>query len=285
MKTTGLFTTHRIEIDCEVNKPFKLIPFGDIHRDSDMVSMEYWQEFLDYAKDQKDAIFLGMGDYTDGLSTSERISLSGIHDTTTRNIGNTQRDWAVKLADELSFMKGRLIGLLGGNHYFQYSNGDTTDHILASLLGTKFLGVCSFIRLSLRMGKKGTKLSYDILAHHGAGGGKLAGSAFNKVEDMQRVAEADLFLMGHNHAKGCIPGAPRLTMVPGSRQDPVVRERVPWYGRTGSFLKAYEPGCVSYNVDAGRPPAALGWIEFQITPRRYREGKHDLMQIQVRGTA
>jgi hypothetical protein len=56
MKTTGLFTTHRVEIEVEAGKPFKLIPFGDIHRDSDMHADEHWAEFLRLRQAAKERI-------------------------------------------------------------------------------------------------------------------------------------------------------------------------------------------------------------------------------------
>ncbi len=293
MKTTGLFTTHRIEIEAEVNKPLKLIPFGDVHRDSNLHCERSWQEFLEYAKDQKDAIFLGMGDYTDGCSTSERIVLgnSAVHDTTKKTMEKLYRSEADKLAEELSFMKGKLIGLLGGNHYFDFGDGDTTDHVLAAQLGCKFLGVCSFIRLSFRFrNSTGTmrksRCSLDIFAHHGKGGGTLAGSTFNTVEKMTGVADADIYLMGHDHNKGCIPGKPKLKLnSAGPSAELSVKERTPWYGRTGSFLKAYENGEVSYNVDACRSPLALGWIEFELRPTRTSEKSGECHAIKIRGTA
>jgi hypothetical protein len=291
MKTTGLFTTHRVEVDCDFNKPFLLIPFGDIHRDSDMFADEHWKEFLAYAKHaakHRNALFLGMGDYTDGVSTSERIVLSdaGLHDTTRTTLKGHYHGVAKTLVNELSFMKGRLIGMLGGNHYFDFGNGDTTDHILAASLGTKFLGVCSFIRLSLRFGNNNTRTSLDIFAHHGKGGGSTPGGQFNTIEKMSTTAVADLYLMGHTHGKGCLPSTPRLTLNGSGRSgELVVRERTPWLGRTGSFLKAYESGRVSYNVDAGRSPASLGWIEFEVTPRRRRNTGDETIELIVRGTA
>jgi len=289
MKTCGLFTTHRVEIEVDLEKPFKLIPFGDIHRDSDMHADTHWQDFLQYAKRQKHAVFLGMGDYSDGISTSERIALSGpaVHDTTKRTLDGVYKGVAATLHRELSFMKGRLIGMLGGNHYFQFDDGDTTDHVLAASLGTKFLGVCSFIRLSMSFkGRPNTKASLDIFAHHGKGGGNLPGSTFNTIEKMLNTADADFYFMGHDHKKGCVPSSPRLKLVstgPGSELK--VRERTPWLGRTGSFLKAYEPDRVSYNVDAGRSACALGWIEFEITPHRVRSLGDDYVEFNVRGTS
>ena len=130
-------------------------------------------------------------------------------------------------------------------------------------------------------------MSLDIFAHHGKGGGTLPGSTFNTLEKMATTAVADFYLMGHDHKKGCIPSTPRLVLNTSSNKPEVyVRERTPWLGRTGSFLKAYEDGRVSYNVDAARNPAALGWIEFAITPRRtHSDNGGDRIELHVRGTS
>ena len=184
-------------------------------------------------------------------------------------------------------MRGKMIGMLGGNHYFKFNDGDTTDHILASALNTKFLGVCSFIRLSLRFKNNPHKRnSLDIFAHHGKGGGMSVGGTFNTIEKMTTTAIADFYLMGHDHKRGCIPSTPRLELTStGTGAELNVKERTPWIGRTGSFLKAYENGKVSYNVDAGRSPASLGWIEFEITPYRNRQDDRDTVEFQIRGTS
>lgn len=293
MKTSGIFSTHQVNVDCVVNKPFKIIPFGDIHRESRLHCSRYWNEFLDYAKDQKDALFLGMGDYCDGMSTSERISFlrGDFHETTKHTMEDTYKGITQTLANELSFMRGRCIGLLGGNHYYGFDELNTTDHVLASRLGTKFLGVCSLIRLSICLhnqtgSQRGTRLKLDIFAHHGKGGGTLAGSTFNSLEKMLSVADADIYLMGHDHKKGCVPAPPKLRLE-NTRGKLRVMHREPWLGRTGSFLKAYEDGEVSYNVDAGRSGCALGWIEFEVTPRRTEErvgGKRmEEVSLKIRG--
>lgn len=288
MKTCGLFTTHRVEITAKLGEPFKLIPFGDVHRDSDMHADEAWKDFLTYAKRQKNAVFLGMGDYCDGVSTSERIVLNdpNIHDTTRTKMRDVYKGVTKTLANELSFMRGRLVGMLGGNHYFEFGNGDTTDHVLSAALNTKFLGVSSFIRLSITMPGMAASASLDIFAHHGKGAGTLPGATFNTLEKMSTTAVADFYLMGHDHKKGTIPSTPRLVLTAGSKKGELnVKQRVPWLGRTGSFLKAYEPGRVSYNVDAARSPSTLGWIEFEITPRRSRAGGCDAITFDIRGTS
>lgn len=291
MKTTGLFTTHVFKLDCPSGQTFKLIPFGDVHRDSNLHADGEWKDFLKRAADCPNAVFLGMGDYLDFMSTSERLAWSngGFHDTSKDTINNLAEHWVKTIANELSFMRGRLIGMLGGNHYHVFPDGESSDEKLASKLSTRFLGVSSIIRISVR--DRGIKTkgmhtqSYDIFAHHGAGGGKLAGSTFNKVEDMMRIVDADLYLMGHDHKLGCIPAGTRLRLSANGPGGLRVTERVPRLGRTGSFLKAYEPGEVSYNVDAARSPTALGWIEIEITPMRIRTGKKDESTLHVRATA
>lgn len=285
MKTSGQFVTHKIELEAEFGKPFYVIPFGDVHRDSDMFADTHWKNFLSYASSKKNAIFLGMGDYTDGVSTSERMILGPLHDTTKTTLKDVYRGVTRTLANELSFMRHRCIGLLGGNHYFDVDDGVTTDHLLAAALGTKFLGVCALIRISLKFGKSNHSIPLDIFAHHGKGGGTTLGGQFNSVEKMQLSADADLYLMGHSHGKGCIPFSPRLAIKDGRQGNITIRERTPWGGRTGSFLKAYESGKVSYNVDAARAPASLGWIEFEVTPVRVRCGKEDYIELRIRGTS
>lgn len=299
MKTDGKHVNHSVDIRCELGKPIKIIPFGDVHRDSEMHAHSTWQEFLTYAKSQKNAYFLGMGDYTDGVSTSERaiLNASNLHSTTKISMGDMYKGVVRTLANELSFMRGRCIGLLGGNHYFDYNDGQNTDHLLAAALKTRHLGVHSFILVRLLLdgrknprGRGGTgcqHVSLWIQAHHGLGGGALAGSQYNPIQKMGHMfPRAHINLMGHSHGKGCNGG--NVVLVPrDTREFPFfeIDEQPSWQGRTGSFLKVYEDGKSGYNVDACRSPNALGWIEFEVIPRRVTTDGSDRLTISIRGTS
>jgi len=292
MQTTGLFTVHEVRIKAKIGEPVTLFPFGDVHRDSNLHALREWQEFLEHAKKKKNALFLGMGDYSDGLSTSERtiIGCGGLHETTHKSLEKLYAGHTANFAKEIAFMRGRLLGLMGGNHYVTFADGSNSDNMLCSLMGAKFLGVCSFIRLVFEIeGRTNKTISVDIFAHHGKGGGQTPGATFNTIEKMMAGADADIYLMGHDHRKGCIPSTPRLKLI-SSGGNLNVSEREPWLGRTGSFLKAYEPGEVSYNVDAGRSPCALGWIELELTPLRIQHvmadgGREDRLKVKIRGTS
>lgn len=295
MKTDGKHVNHSVDIPCKLGEPIKIIPFGDVHRDSEMHAHSTWQEFLAYAKAQKNAYFLGMGDYTDGVSTSERaiLNASNLHSTTKISMGDMYKGVVRTLANELGFMRHRCIGLLGGNHYFDYNDGQNTDHLLAAALGTRHLGVHSFILVRLMINERKTTSGRPryvplwIQAHHGLGGGALAGSQYNPIQKMGHMfPRAHINLMGHSHGKGCNGG--NVVLVPREMSEfPffTIDEQPSWQGRTGSFLKVYEDGKSSYNVDACRSPNALGWIEFEVTPKRVFEGGRDHLTLSIRGTS
>jgi len=287
MKTTGIVTTHKHEVAMKYGQPIKLILFGDVHRDSPAHAETHWKQFLDYAKSQRDAVFLGMGDYLDGVSTSERgiLMRSGLHESTLRNMENEANGRVAQLAKELSFMRGKLIGLIGGNHFWPFPDGTDSDMRLANKLSCRYLGVCSFIRLS--MANCGRTHCVDIYAHHGLGGARLPGGSINRVQQAAEWADADILAMGHDHKRGVFPANPTLRLEPCNKNGLRLRHRERWLARTGSFLAAYEPGQANYNVDAGRGPCSLGWVEFEITVNRKRKHAYDSGEtsVSIRGIA
>lgn len=267
MKTSGLFEIHKHEAKISgYGKTIKIIFFGDVHRDSPSHCMAAWGNFLNHARAQKDALFVGMGDYLDSYSTSERLALSDdkIHDSSKANLAKLAQEQVEKLAKELAFMKGRLIGLIGGNHYFQFQDGTNSDQRLCRELDCKFLGVAAFVRLYINI--YGRQHALDFFLHHGTSGGKSKGASINSVDKLREIAIADIYAMGHNHDKGVVPAYPKLYLAHNSRSGLEIKDRQSWLIRSGSFLKAYEPGRVSYNVDAARGPCALGHVELHVTP-------------------
>ncbi len=206
MLTTGIFTTQYFEIPItKINEPIYLIPFGDIHRSSPMCHEEKFLEFLDWAKGKKRAYFLGMGDYDDFVSGSERMLLNrkGLHDSTVETLEGIYETHTIRLWNEIKFMNGRLIGLIEGNHYGEFESGITTTQYLAQKMKCKYLGVNSFIRLCFKQKGRNTSNTIDIWAHHGKGGSRKVGGSLNRVEDMLFAANADIYLMGHDHKKSC----------------------------------------------------------------------------------
>lgn len=264
-----MFDVHQVSIKLKsINERIRFIPFGDIHRDSPAHATREWTRFLKEAASRKNAFFLGMGDYMDGYSTSERavMNCDGLHDSSRERHEEDGRGRIRVLAKELAFMKGRVIGMLNGNHYQTYRDGTNGDQYLSNLLHAKYLGVCGAIRLCLDY--HGARIAMTIVAHHGRGAGQTAGGKLNSVEKLASYwPDAEIALMGDNHARGALPLGDKL-MLCGGRNGLTIKSRKSWIARTGSFLKSYEPGRSSYVVDACLAPASLGWVEFDIGVER-----------------
>lgn len=272
MKTSGLFETHSFNIPCSYGKAIRICIFGDVHWDSPNHADAVWQEDLEYFRGlpPKETYFLGMGDYLDSTSTTERECLGQIskqmHETFKRDTQALQQAKIDKFADEISFMKGRLIGLLNGNHYFEFQSGINGDQKLADKLDCKYLGVCALIRLSFNA--HGRIFTLDIFAHHGMGASRLIGGSINRVAQMFEGVEADIAIMGHDHKRGAMPTTPRLFLNLDHKTGALkVKQRESWAIRSGSYLASFRAGESNYNVDACRMPSSLGHVEILISLR------------------
>jgi hypothetical protein len=266
MFTTGIFTTQNYRIKVKhVNETIRLIPFGDVHRSSNLCAIKHWKEFLAWAKTKKDTLYLGMGDYDDLASTSERMILldQRLHESTKDEISKTFTRNVDRFCDEISFMEGNLVGLIEGNHFGVYPNGMTTTQKMCENLNCKYLGVSSFIRLTFVYGH--TETSIDIWAHHGKGAARLVGGSINRVQQMAEAAEAHIFIMGHDHKKGAVPSS-KLHLI-GTKGKLTVKHKKQLYVRSGSFLKGYVEDEASYVVDGAMNPTSLGVVKIQLTPK------------------
>lgn len=280
MKTSGLFEIHKFYIpNVKVGQTIYLIPFGDIHRSAPLCHAEKWKEFLEWAKHKKDSYFLGMGDYDDLVSTSERAGLAGarLHDSTLQTIESAYRHYTDRLIKELSFMKGRCVGLLEGNHYGVFQNGTTTTQRMCEALDCKYLGCSAFIQIVI--GERKRTMAVDVWAHHGLGAARLIGGSLNRVQQMAEAAEADIYLMGHDHKKS-VATITRLKLNhTGSHLRLSHRKAI--LARTGSFLRGYVPGAVSYVADAMMNPTDLGCAKIELTPRRETGEGSDITHIDL----
>jgi hypothetical protein len=288
MKTTGVFTTHTFNIPFEkYGEPIYLVPFGDVHRSSPMCDTERWIEMLGWAKTKSRCYFLGMGDYDDLGSSSERLLLGhkALHDSTVNTLENLYLKHTTRFYKEISFMGGKIIGLMEGNHFGEFQNGTTTTQKLAEMMKCKYLGVSTFIRLRFKQkNARHGSMCVDIWAHHGMGAARLVGGSLNRVEQMLEAAECDIALMGHDHKKS-IGTKTRFRLVTSSGAEGVrLSHRKVLIGRTGSFLKGYEEGRPSYIADAAMNPTDLGVIKIEMTPRRDRSQKDDRMFIDLHGS-
>lgn len=262
------FTTHDYKI------PFKkygdiiyLSPFGDLHCDSPLFDGDRWKDYCKWAE-SKGAYMLGMGDYIDFMSSSERKSIasSSLHSTSLKTLEQHVEKQINMLAKDLMSCKDRIIGLIEGNHHYKFSYGITSTQLLCQKLGCKYLGNSSFIRLVLLRDKHHSN-KIDIFAHHGRGSGRRLGTSINSLQDMLMIAEADIMLMGHDHKKQ-VAIMNRLFLSDNRNGVLDVKSKKVIFARTGGFLKGYVDGADSYVADALLTPTDLGTVKIEMTPIR-----------------
>jgi len=285
VKTCGEFYVHQHTI------PFKkygdvivLIPFGDVHRDDENCAEEKWLQFLDWAKLKRQTSniwFLGMGDYQNILRATERGILQSA--SLGKKTVTSLEDWWYyhinRFYEEISFMRGRILGLLEGNHYVTFQNNTTSTQYLCQKLGCAYLGCNAFIRLIISKDEHHAH-QLDIFAHHGKGGGSTSGGSINTVEKMQHIAEASIFLQGHDHRKMVSMQSKLYLSNTKDPKDLKVRHKKIISARTGSFLKAYESGKQSYVVDKLLRPTDLGVVKIEIQTMR-KKTNGDVREIDV----
>jgi hypothetical protein len=264
-------------IPAKVGQEILVLPVGDIQwsgRDSE-VAMGMLKRHIEWGV-EKGAYFLGMGDYIDFMSPSnrQRLAQSALYDTAIKSIDDKARSLVEDLyLKALKPSRGRWLGLLEGHHYHEYRDGTTSDQDLAERLDAPFLGSCAFVRLMLQMTKT-RRAPVTIWCHHGVGGGVTLGAPLNKLERLLVSWEADIYLIGHHHKKVAGPIDRIEPVWNGNRKDASVVHRTKIIACTGGFLKGYAPGECQGKVPRGGyveqkmlNPVALGGVLVKIKPR------------------
>jgi hypothetical protein len=216
-----------------------------------------------------------MGDYDDLASYSERKALlhACLHESTQMSLDELYVSRTNNLLKEISFMKNKIVGMVEGNHHGILQSGMTTTQMMCDKLQCKYLGVSSFIRLVFVHGSK--TYCIDIWCHHGRGASRMVGGSLNTVEQMAGIADADIYLMGHDHRKS-VALKTRLELA-----DDKLRQKKVLLARTGSFLRGYVPDQPSYVAKGQMTPCDLGVIKIELTPRRNKKNGEDDYYVDV----
>ncbi len=274
--------TYRFPVKTRQNDTLLLLPIGDIQwaGDKKEVALDMLKRHIEWGVENK-AYFLGMGDYIDFLSPSnrERLRASGLYDTALNVVDQKAKDLVEELYDKaLKPSKGRWFGLLEGHHYSDYRDGTTSDQHLARLLDTTHLGTSAYVRLLFERGS--SVGGVNIWCHHGTGGGQMLGSSLNRAEKRIPGFEADIYLMGHDTKKVAGPIDRLEPWWPKGKSKAVPRlvHRTKIVASTGGFMRGYIAGSRAGQVPRGgyvekgmMNPTSLGGILVKIRPRWVEE--------------
>lgn len=274
---TNLFTTHDFYFN---GSEIELFPFGDVHHDTKGCDHERFKAYIDKSKkyDQKKCLYLTMGDLLDFASSSEKKKLwqNGLHETTIDRFDRMAKQDIKSFCKIVEHIKGRTIGVIGGNHSWKFADGKYSDEVIAEELKSTYLGWLSYIRVHVTMTNSTARSSFDIVACHGKAGGKLIGTSINQVDDLRKIfPEADLFIMGHDHKLSSTPAVSLYAYTDHANRKTVIKQREQRLLRSGSFKKTYTPNEESYEINRLYQPSILGGLHLTIKFIRSKKNGND----------
>jgi hypothetical protein len=195
MKHLSHFKTASFDIEVpNLDTKVTIWIFGDVHRDLPNCDVDRWHWFLKRAKQETDpehTYYISMGDTHDFASAREGLKLRtmGMHDQSLEMLSEMVQKRNRAFCTEIAQMRGKLIGLVGGNHTWILENGITADEDLANRMGCQYLGWLSYVNLRLKFASRQTLggVSFPFVLCHGLGGGRVLGSQVRKVEDLFHI--------------------------------------------------------------------------------------------------
>ena len=216
---------------------------------------------------KRNAHFVGLGDYIDFASPSNREKLLAVtlYDSAVKTIDDAALSLTEDLFALLKTSRGMWDGLLEGHHFYQTSEM-TTDQYLAGLLQAEFLGTAASLIYEFPNGQECT-----VFMHHGAGSSVMLAGVFNRIEKLVRDHDADIYLMGHQHKLAFLRGV-KLGVRDVDGKDTLVERHI-IMGATGSYLKGFLQGAEVGGRPGGTyaerrmlPPLALGSGAIKVKP-------------------
>lgn len=264
----------KVETVASLTLPFEetiVVPIGDVQLGAQGCDTERLKRNIDWGMEHN-AYFLGMGEYLDILSPSNRqkVRSMALYDTAEDMLEEITSQKVSEFLQIVRGSEGRWLGLLEGHHFFEFRDGATTDTMIAQALKAPFLGTCAFVRLKYKVSQT-SSITCTIWCHHGVGSGQKAAAPLNRLENIMPYFDADIYLIGHQHKKVATP----IDQIYMTRQYPFkLQYRTKIIACTGGYLLGYLQGSTqgrpfprgTYVEKGMRPPVSLGCILLFIRP-------------------
>lgn len=255
----------------------RLWPLGDCHVGARTCDEAALRAAVEEIEADPLSFWLGMGDYCDFVQLSdprfaagalaEWVGLAELED-----LSAAQRDRFLEIVKPIA---DKCLALLKGNHensIHRHYERAIFDEIVAKVKGMMRdppqvlgLGYSGWVRLTLERGgtaeQKGHYWTSEIFAHHGWGGGRLAGGRALKLERAMRYYDADLILIGHHHSL-LKDSTSVLSLTRAGR----LRQRDKKGSYTGCWLRGHQENAETYAEVAGYGPKPIGCPEIQFRP-------------------
>lgn len=256
----------------------KLYPLGDMHLGAAGCCEKMLAATIAEIAADPLAYWIGMGDYCDFINLSDPRFAAGalapwVKLLDLQDLAAVQRD---RFLDIIAPIADKCLTLVKGNHedvIHKHFERAIYDEIVAGVKALMTdppdklgLDYCGYLRLRLERGAsetaKGHVWALDIFAHHGWGGGRLAGSKALKLERAAARFLADLTLIGHWHTLHTLV----VRQLALNRRGTRLIHRTCRTVATGHWLDGHAQDQTSYAERAGYPPSAPGCPVISLHP-------------------
>lgn len=258
---------------------FIVVPVGDVHLGHAATDEVRLGNTFDYIAKTPNAHWIGMGDYGDFVSRSDkrRFSVGALapwielgHVT---DVVRVQRDRFLSMSKPVA---KKCLGFVEGNHereVAKHYDRDVYAEMVEALneagqhANTLKLGYTGWINLVFRREvggpstRKGGTSTIQIKVHHGYGGGKSAGGKATNLQRLLHTCSADIVIVGHTHDVRWQPEGyeefSRGKVIHTTRHGIV----------SGTYLRSTLPdGSPTYAEEAQYPPLGLADIKLVLRP-------------------
>ena len=254
-----------------LNEPTIIYFLSDIHMGSANMQEQAFSKAVKMIAADK-AYWVGLGDYVDAINhkdprfnpseISKRFNISDLADLPNKQVR--------ALAEILSPIAGKCLGLIAGNHEDAYKrhNGFDVNAMLCELLKADNLKQKAFIavtheRYCNSKDKYPKAVTHTLCVCHGAGGGGMReGYPVNKTYDVFRYDIADAHIQGHMHKM--TTDRAMYTSYDHRR----IRKIQSWYASNGCFMSKSEIGSDGYFEQKPGKESDIGMLKLTIMPDR-----------------
>lgn len=262
-------------------KALKLAPVGDFQYGAQGCDVGKLKRHIAYGVRRK-WWFLGMGDYIDHFSPSNKRALvaakNDLYDSAVELLDDAIKGRCDELVDGvLHKSAGRWVGMVHGDHIWDFSDGTNCDSYIAGKVGAEYLGTAAIVRISLEEAPDVPPLR--VLATHGRGSSVSSTGKTLHLERLLTAFDVDIVLMGHSHLKYGFP-VDKLKAVTLPDGTPKLVNETKILGITGSFYNGYQQNQItsvglptgSYPEHAAMRPIPTGGIVIDARPREEEWG-------------
>jgi len=254
-----------------VTTPVTICPIGDIQWGGDRKDLvaDRLVAHITRCLELPNPLFVGMGDYIDFASPSNREALkqARIYDTARKVLDDATKKLVHEVFDNfLAPTRGKWLGLVEGHHHYRLLDGRHSDQYLCELLAAPWLTELGIVNVQWK--DKTHTQSINIVVFHGDGQSVFPHGPLVKTFRVSPHWDADVILMGHQTRKAAANYdfvKPIFTNGVG-RLDHLTRHLI----GTGGWSKGYVAGRPTYVSKEMYPPVALGQPIIHVRPAWHR---------------